>query len=680
MTKGTTNRYDIISSGPLRTWLAAVNVEALRPRILFAFRLSTSVSLALFITYWLELQNSFWAATTAAIVCQPNLGASLQKGRYRIIGTIVGGLVMVGLLALFAQQRNTLIFSLALWCGLCGCAVVILRNYASYAAGLSGITATIIFADTISDPTTAFFIALTRVGEICIGIGATAFMVLLTENAAATQQLSKTLKGTANQLCLGFSETIHPEKTGVNHTALRHEMVRSLGLLRNQVDAAIGESSYLHSRRGNLNHMLRNLMQAFVGWRNIDHLADSADSSLTDAKLAAHAIFHRLAATDILGNPIQFKAACKVALSDLSKIEPTSPAAQIVITGTTEAVVCLEAIADCEALLGSEGAPARPNSLSLPFVIDPLPVVVAGARVFIAVLLTSIFWIWTAWSIGQFCIVFAAIATLVFASFGDQALSLAKDYSIGAAIMAVLGGCLYFGILPALTGFPQLLVLLLALLAAIGFMQAGKWHSAMFLAMSVCSLPLLGIGNPPSYSAGNYFNLAMAILAGSTFGTLLFVIFPTVDPSTREHRLIRRTLSSLRQLLLGPLRMSSSRWSRQLSSSVCSLPPTSSDSRFTDLVSISSAGRSARSLMDDLAQTSFVPGLEQAFHCLAYGNLSEAEHRLSEMDQLISNSHAARPDDQNLRIRAQLRVLMDIIRDRGPLLKSGLPDHVNCTL
>lgn len=64
--------------------------DFLGPRFLFGLRLAASVCLALYCTYYLELQNSFWAATTAAIVCQPNLGASLQKGRYRAIGTIVG--------------------------------------------------------------------------------------------------------------------------------------------------------------------------------------------------------------------------------------------------------------------------------------------------------------------------------------------------------------------------------------------------------------------------------------------------------------------------------------------------------------------------------------------------------------------------------------------------------------
>src|SRR5262249_30751857 len=59
---------------------------ALLPALLFGLRLWTSVCLALYVAFWLELDNAFWAGTSAAIVCQPHLGASLRKGWFRLIG------------------------------------------------------------------------------------------------------------------------------------------------------------------------------------------------------------------------------------------------------------------------------------------------------------------------------------------------------------------------------------------------------------------------------------------------------------------------------------------------------------------------------------------------------------------------------------------------------------------
>jgi uncharacterized membrane protein YccC len=40
------------------------------------------VCLALYVAFWLEPDNACWAGTSAAIVCQPHLGASLREGRF----------------------------------------------------------------------------------------------------------------------------------------------------------------------------------------------------------------------------------------------------------------------------------------------------------------------------------------------------------------------------------------------------------------------------------------------------------------------------------------------------------------------------------------------------------------------------------------------------------------------
>ena len=87
------------------------------PSLLFGLRLWTAVCLALFVAFWLELDNPFWAGTSAAIVCQPQLGASLRKGWFRMIGTVVGATMIVVLTACFPQDRIAFLVLLAVWCG-----------------------------------------------------------------------------------------------------------------------------------------------------------------------------------------------------------------------------------------------------------------------------------------------------------------------------------------------------------------------------------------------------------------------------------------------------------------------------------------------------------------------------------------------------------------------------------
>src|SRR5271154_4563972 len=96
-----------------RRILAFAKAAKVGPPLLFGHRLWAAVCLALFVAFWLELDNPFWAGTSAAIVCQLQLGASLRKGWFRMIGTVVGATAIVLLTACFPQDRIAFLALLA---------------------------------------------------------------------------------------------------------------------------------------------------------------------------------------------------------------------------------------------------------------------------------------------------------------------------------------------------------------------------------------------------------------------------------------------------------------------------------------------------------------------------------------------------------------------------------------
>src|ERR1700723_599424 len=144
---GTTHQ---VAKRPLRFRMTAEArsvAEALRttwPPLLFGLRLWASVSVALYAAFWLQLDAPYWAGASAAIVCQPQLGASLRKGWFRMVGTLVGAVMSVLLTACFPQDRMLFLGGLALWGAACAVAATLLRNFASYAAALAGYPAAII--------------------------------------------------------------------------------------------------------------------------------------------------------------------------------------------------------------------------------------------------------------------------------------------------------------------------------------------------------------------------------------------------------------------------------------------------------------------------------------------------------------------------------------------------------
>src|SRR5262249_54471085 len=121
--------------------------RAAGPPLLFCLRLLASRCLPPFVPVWLPLRKALFAGTTAAIVCQPHLGASLRKGWFRMIGTVVGAVAIVVLTACFPQDRAAFLVGLALWCAAGALVATLLRNFAAYAAALAGYTAALIAND-----------------------------------------------------------------------------------------------------------------------------------------------------------------------------------------------------------------------------------------------------------------------------------------------------------------------------------------------------------------------------------------------------------------------------------------------------------------------------------------------------------------------------------------------------
>ena len=161
--------------------------------LLFGVRLWASVCLALYIAFWLELPNAYWAGTTAAIVCQPHLGASLRKGWYRLIGTVIGAVAVVVLTACFPQDRAPFLVGLALWGAGCAFVSTLLKNFAAYSAALAGYTVAIIASQQLGatggPDGQAFMLAVYRASEICIGIVSAGIVLAGTDFGQARRRL-----------------------------------------------------------------------------------------------------------------------------------------------------------------------------------------------------------------------------------------------------------------------------------------------------------------------------------------------------------------------------------------------------------------------------------------------------------------------------------------------------------
>jgi uncharacterized membrane protein YccC len=220
--------------------------RAARPPLLFGLRPWVSVCLALYVAFWLELDDPYWAGTTAALVCQPQLGASLRKGWFRIVGTVA----IVVLTACFPQNRVAFLAGLALWGAGCAFVATILRNSLAVVAQLAGITAAIIAGNELGPiggaNGDAFMLAVIRCTEICIGIVSAGVVLAGTDFGRGQRRLATLIADISTEVIRRFVGTLALAGSELPETQpMRQELVRRLITLDSVIDEAIGESAQL---------------------------------------------------------------------------------------------------------------------------------------------------------------------------------------------------------------------------------------------------------------------------------------------------------------------------------------------------------------------------------------------------------------------------------------------------
>jgi uncharacterized membrane protein YccC len=162
---GLRNRLPDFAKGAIPTFDGPVFAAVIFPAKTFAAAL-----VALFISFWLGLDEPYWAIMTVFVVAQPDSGLVLAKGFYRLVGTAVGLLVTTALVFGLAQYGELFIAALAAWIGACSFAARGRRGFASYSFQLAGYTAAIVGLPAALSTNGAYTVIVARATEIALGI------------------------------------------------------------------------------------------------------------------------------------------------------------------------------------------------------------------------------------------------------------------------------------------------------------------------------------------------------------------------------------------------------------------------------------------------------------------------------------------------------------------------------
>jgi uncharacterized membrane protein YccC len=657
--------------------------------LLFGLRLWGAVCLALYVSFWLEIDTPYWAATTAAIVCQPSLGASLRKASFRVVGTIIGAIVIVGLTAAFPQSRVGFLLALALWGALCGLVASVLQNFAAYAAALAGYTAVIIASDELGPTGGAngdvLMLAINRGSEICIGIVCAGLVLAGTDFGHARRRLVAQFSGIVMSIGNGLSRTF--ALTGPDLLRLRlvrRELIRKVAALGPAIDEAIGESSELRYRSRALQIAVDGLFSALGGWRAVaNHLEHAPDQNRREVEDVAARL------PDVLGakappsgatqhrvDPMQLRAACHAAARALFAMPCTSPSQQLMADYSAKAMSGLGRGFEGLALMTNPTGPVLQGKLARLRVADWLPSIVNAVRVFVTLVAVELFWVLTAWPNGALAIVFAAITVILLAPQQDQAGGATELFLYGCLFSAVLAAIVEFAVLPKFVTFTGFAVVLGAVLVPLGAFAAQPWNGQFFMLATFNFIPILAPQNRMTYDTETFYNSTAAIIVGVLVSVVAFRLIPPLSPAQRTRRLLALTLRDLRRLIAAKTPPRQTDWENRIYGRLSVMPPQAELVQGAQLTAALSVGCEAIRL----SRVAYRFGMRQetraALGALAQGNSALAVTRLGAIDRALAAIPAQQPTPRlRLRARGSIRVITDALVQYRDYFDSGAIYH-----
>jgi uncharacterized membrane protein YccC len=675
-------------------------LKAAAPPLLFGLSLWASVSLALYVAFWLELDSPFWAGTTAAIVCQPHLGASLRKGWYRVIGTLVGAVMIVVLTACFPQDRALFLGGLALWGGACALTATLLRNFASYAAALAGYTAAIVAGYLLGatggvNADAAFLLAVSRASEICIGIVCAGIVLAGTDLGGAQRRLAALFAAIASEITDRFIGTLTVAGANFDDTQrVRWEFARRVIALDPVIDEAIGESSQLRYHSPVLQRAVDGLFTALVGWRVVaNHLVRLPDN---EARWEAAAVLESVPeqlqsasehdqATRWIVDPIGLRRICEAAIERLIALPADTPSLRLLSDKTAEAFAGMTHALNGLALLVADPARAVPHRGSLRLrVPDWLPALVNGGRAFVAIGAAALFWIVTEWPNGALAMSFTAIPVIVLAPRAEQAYAVGIPFLLGSILNIVLTATVAFAVLPAsgaetFAAFSLVIGLCLVPIGALLSRARQLWQIGMFTGMAISFVPLLAPTNQMGDNPAQFYNATPAIIAGTGGALLWFRLLPPLSPAYRTRRLLALTLRDLRRLATG---RAHSDWDGHIRGRLVVLPDAATPLQRAQLLAALSVGSEIIQLRDSIGRLGarhsggklFGADLDPALAALAQGNSTLATARLARLDKALA-AHAADGTGAQtaLRARGSILALSEALTEHTTYFDAGAP-------
>ena len=543
--------------GYFETSLVALT-QPTRSDWIFALRTVSAGLIALLVAYALKLDHPQWAMMTVFIVAQPVAGMVLAKGFYRLLGTLAGGIAVIGITTVFGTSPWVLVTVLAVWIGICTFVSSLLRNPEAYGAALAGYTAMIIGLPAFGQPHIVVDLAVARCAEIVLGIvcaGLTSRLILpKLASDAIISRLKRCILDLATYAGDAFSGG-DPATLSGQHQKLVAD-IQTLGEMRAYARL---EAPSFAPRAHSVRRTIGQLLSALSAARALHSHAAPKNAALIPVRSELQALVSELAAKPGALDDTAPWVARLDAIAGEARQTPDASADEGddrvgTITRLTIAADFAEALRQVlrglDALRAPVTRPARGSR-------QPALVVhrdYAGAsrnavRAAIATLLVAAFWLTTKWSDAAGTVILVAVVSSLFAARPDP-VQVAWGFFKGTLLALPFAFLVGQVALPALPGFGWFMLFVVPILVPTALAMANPRYVGVATAFAINFLAFLSPHQAMTYDPGPFFAGSASVLVGILLAIGVFILVLPADPWLAANRIVRAMREDLARLCL----------------------------------------------------------------------------------------------------------------------------------
>lgn len=503
----------------------------------YALRNAIAMCLALWVAFLLDLDEPYWAFTSAAVVSFPTVGGVISKSIGRIAGSLLGAAASVLIAGQCLNDPWLFTFYIAAWIAVCTYVSNHYQNNVAYAFALAGYTAAIIAFSTAesTDSMQIFDIAQARVCEVITGLLCGAFMMMLLPSTSDGTNLLTSLRRMHQRLLEHAAMLWHPETTPemrASHEGLISQIL-TMNILRIQ---AFWSNHRLRSRNNVLNFLLHrqlrltsvisSIRRMLVNWPDRPEILQDVLQEIIKELQDPETNKYRLA---------------KI----LSRIYPQDPSDYRLRTFYLRLrYFCWLYLQGSRWIRHVENSTPE-DSFSPPKVhsiarhTDSMESAYNALRTFIVLIVGCGFWINTQWDAGSAALTITAITCVLYSTSASPMTSLATLFK---AMVLLSIGCYLakFGLMIQIDDFWVFCAFLLPVLLTMQLLKLQNPKTAALWGQLIVFMgSFLLVTNPPEYDYSSFVNDNIAKICGVLLAAVAFQILRPSSDKRKSRRIIR---------------------------------------------------------------------------------------------------------------------------------------------